>query len=268
MKSTIATLMIGILAIPALADQCSTKPDKAEEKEEAGIYELRTYTTNEGKLKNLHARFRDHTIRIFEKHGMKSLGYWVPTDEKKSKNTLIYILKHKSLEAAKASWKAFGRDPEWRKVAKESQVDGKILAKRPEKVFLKATGYSPNAFKGNPDNKEKICQLRIYHIKDDMSKKLHERFEKGTVKLFAKHGIESLCYLQPLDKEQEDKMLYYIIRFKDKAATKLAWKAFGSDPEWHKFRKPYGKPVAKAVNTFMTATDYSATVKKEEKKSE
>ena len=108
----------------------------------ADVYELRTYTTNEGKLPNLNARFRDHTVRLFKKHGMESVGYWVPTDEPRSKNTLIYVIKHKSRDAAKASWKAFIADPEWKKVAKESQVDGPILAKRPDSVFMKATDYS------------------------------------------------------------------------------------------------------------------------------
>ena len=72
---------------------------------QAEVFELRTYTTNKGKLPNLNARFRDHTVRLFEKHGMKSIGYWTPTDKE---NTLVYVISHKSREAAKASWKAFG----------------------------------------------------------------------------------------------------------------------------------------------------------------
>ena len=68
----------------------------------ADVYELRTYTTHEGKLENLNARFRDHTVRLFKKHGMESVGYWVPTAEPKSKNTLIYVIKHKSRDAAQA----------------------------------------------------------------------------------------------------------------------------------------------------------------------
>ena len=84
------------------------------------VYELRTYTTQEGKLGALNSRFRDHTVRLFKKHGIESIGYWVPTDEVKSKNTLIYVIKHKSREAAKTSWKAFLADPEWKKAASES----------------------------------------------------------------------------------------------------------------------------------------------------
>jgi len=109
----------------------------------AEVYELRIYTTNEGKLDALNSRFRDHTVRLFAKHGMESVAYWVPTDEPQSKNTLIYVLRHESREAAAESWKAFLSDPEWKKVAQESQVDGKILAKRPESIFMQATDYSP-----------------------------------------------------------------------------------------------------------------------------
>ncbi|MCZ2155426.1 MAG: NIPSNAP family protein [Bryobacterales bacterium] len=105
------------------------------------VYELRTYTTYEGKLPNLLARFRDHTIRIFEKHGMKNIGYWVPTDEPRSKNTLIYLLEHKNREAAAKSWEAFRNDPEWIRVRDASEADGKINEKV-ESVFLEATDFS------------------------------------------------------------------------------------------------------------------------------
>src|SRR6266498_318485 len=84
------------------------------------VFEMRTYTTNEGKLDALLARFRDHTTRLFEKHGMTNIGYWVPKDEPLSKNTLVYILAYPSREAAKKSWDAFRSDPDWQKVQKES----------------------------------------------------------------------------------------------------------------------------------------------------
>ena len=100
------------------------------------VYELRTYTCNPGKLENLEARFRDHTIEIFKRHGMESIGYWVPVDPEKSKTTLVYIISHESLEQAKKNWAAFSSDPEWKKVAAESEKDGKILAKPPESMFM------------------------------------------------------------------------------------------------------------------------------------
>ena len=106
------------------------------------VFELRTYTAPEGKLPNLQARFRDHTMRIFERHGMKNVGYWVPQDPPANDNTLIYIISHESREAAKKSWAAFAADPEWQKVARESQIDGKIVAGITS-VYMDSTDYSP-----------------------------------------------------------------------------------------------------------------------------
>src|SRR6476469_6092168 len=106
------------------------------------VFELRTYTAPEGKLGDLQKWFRDHTRRIFDKHGMKSIGYWTPQDAPLSQNTLIYILEHPSREAAKKAWADFGADPEWVKVAADSQVNGRIVSKVVS-VFADPTDYSP-----------------------------------------------------------------------------------------------------------------------------
>ena len=106
------------------------------------VFELRTYTAPEGKLPNLQARFRDHTMRIFENHGMTNIGYWTPQDEPNASNTLIYIISHDSREAAAASWDAFRADPEWQTVSRESQVDGRIVS-GVVSVFLDPLDFSP-----------------------------------------------------------------------------------------------------------------------------
>jgi hypothetical protein len=106
------------------------------------VFELRTYTTHEGRLDALLARFRNHTTKLFEKHGMKNIGYWIPADPEKSKNTLIYVIEHKSMEAAKKSWDAFRGDPEWNKVRAESEASGKIVEKV-EAVYMTAVDFSP-----------------------------------------------------------------------------------------------------------------------------
>lgn len=103
------------------------------------VYELRTYTTHDGKLDDLHKRFADHTMALFEKHGMKNIGYWTPTDKE---NTLIYIISHESREAAEKSWQAFRDDPDWQKAYEESRQDGPIVEKV-ESVFMTNTDYSP-----------------------------------------------------------------------------------------------------------------------------
>ncbi len=111
--------------------------------EEGGrVFELRTYTCKEGKLPDLLARFRNHTMRIFEKHGMTNIAYWVPQDSPAHANTLIYVLAHPSREAARKNWKEFGADPEWQKVQKESEANGKIVD-HVDSVFMDPTDFSP-----------------------------------------------------------------------------------------------------------------------------
>mgnify|MGYP001216543683 CR=1 FL=1 len=120
----------------------STSVEAAKKKTDR-FFELRTYTTHEGQLDNLHKRFRDHTNRIFKKHGMELVGYWTPVDGAAAKNTLTYILAYPSRAARDKSWKAFMKDPEWQKVFKQSHVDagGKIV-KKVQSTFLSPTDYS------------------------------------------------------------------------------------------------------------------------------
>ena len=139
-RTRIALTFAALLAAVALGTQFSQS--SAEEKKQDKkplVYELRTYTTAEGRLPALHKRFRDHTMKIFEKHGMKNIIYWEPTDKE---NTLVYVIAHESKKAADASWAAFRKDPDWQKVAKASRADGPIVTKV-TKQFLTATDYSP-----------------------------------------------------------------------------------------------------------------------------
>lgn len=119
----------------------STLLSPASAQQSGRVFELRTYHCYEGKLPDLLARFRNHTVQIFEKHGMTSIGYWVPQDAPASQDTLIYILAHPSREAAKKNWEAFRSDPEWQKVQKESEVNGKLVIKV-DSVYTEATDFS------------------------------------------------------------------------------------------------------------------------------
>ena len=105
------------------------------------IFELRTYTANPGKLDKLEARFRDHTRGLFEKHGMKSIGYWLQVAPEEGKNDLIYIITHESLEQAEKNWAAFRADPEWIKAKGDSEVDGLLVAGL-KSQYMTATDYS------------------------------------------------------------------------------------------------------------------------------
>jgi len=133
MKWTVLAVLILSLTLVA--------PSRAEEAPQR-VFEIRTYTTAEGKLQDLHQRFRDHTLKLFEKHGMVNIAYWTPQDPTLASNTLIYVLAHKSREAAKESWTAFINDPEWKRVRAASEANGKIVTKV-ESVFTQTTDYSP-----------------------------------------------------------------------------------------------------------------------------
>jgi hypothetical protein len=142
LKATIG--ICGIVCVVVGVLSYSAGFSRAENKKDSRVYELRTYTTEPGRLPALNARFKNHTMRLFEKHGIKNVMYWIPTDEKLKDNTLIYVVSHASMDAAKKSWSEFGADPEWRAAAEASEKDGKILAKRPEAVYMTLTDYSPS----------------------------------------------------------------------------------------------------------------------------
>jgi hypothetical protein len=134
---------LALLLIGFAAGRLSSGWNVAHAQAANRVFELRTYTTNEGKLPALNARFRDHTIRLFAKHGMTNIGYWTPQNAPLSQKTLIYVIAHSSREAATKSWAAFRADPDWQKAAAASEVGGKILSKSPESVFMDPTDYSP-----------------------------------------------------------------------------------------------------------------------------
>ena len=116
--------------------------EQAVEAASARVFELRTYTAAPGKLEDLKARFRDHTVRLFEKHGMTNIGYWVPMDGETAGNTVIYLLAYPSREARQTAWAAFGADPDWRKARAASEANGRVTTKV-ESVFLAPTDFSP-----------------------------------------------------------------------------------------------------------------------------
>jgi hypothetical protein len=108
----------------------------------SAVFELRIYHTYAGKLDDLLRRFREHTVSLFAKHGMKSVAYWTPTDEPIKGSTLVYILAHPSREAATANWKFFHDDPEWQSVRDKSEANGKLVEKV-DSTFLAMTDFSP-----------------------------------------------------------------------------------------------------------------------------
>lgn len=228
-------------------------------------YEMRTYYAAPGKFNDLHARFRNHTTKLFEKHGMVNLGYWVPMDEKDgAANKLIYILAYPSREAREQSWKAFMADPDWQAAQKASEVNGKLVEKA-EQRFLQATDYSPG-IKAVVAGEPRVFELRTYTASPGNLGALNARFRDHTLKLFEQHGIKNIAYWTPAANEPgAADTLVYIVAHKSREAAASSFKEFGADPAWQKARKESedkagGSLTAKdgVKSVFMTATDYSA----------
>ena len=103
------------------------------------FFEMRTYYAAEGKMDDLDARFRNHTNKLFQKHGIDLVGYWHPVDKK---DVLVYILAYPSREAREKAWKDFNADPEWQAARNKSEENGKLVTKV-EQVYMTPTDYSP-----------------------------------------------------------------------------------------------------------------------------
>ena len=229
-------------------------------------YEMRVYYAAPGKLDQLHSRFRDHTCKLFEKHGMVNIGYWVPVEN--AENKLIYVLAYPDRAARDKSWKAFIADPAWQAAHKASEVDGRLVTKV-ESFFLEATDYSPSiAPKLAPS--ARVFELRTYTASAGNLGALNARFRDHTVKLFSKHGMEHVGYWTLSDKNAKgaDNTLIYILAHKSAEAAADSFKGFRADPDWIAARTASEQKaggslteggMAGVKSVFMKPTDYSQT---------
>ncbi len=198
---------------------------------ETRFFEMRTYYAAPGKLDDLLARFRNHTTALFEKHGMVNIGYWTPLTN--SDNKLIYLLAYPGREARATAWKEFGADPAWQAVVKESERNGKLLAKV-ESVFLTATDFSPVVTPGQ-SSPPRVFELRTYRAAPGKLEALLARFRDHTRGLFARHGMTQFGYWTPTEtKDGAGETLIYILAHKSPEACEAAFKAFRADPDWVK----------------------------------
>jgi hypothetical protein len=254
MNSCFRFFLLIVLGVVALA---STPARAADET----VFELRTYYTLPGKLDTLLTRFRDHTCKLFEKHGMVNVGYWVPADDKDGKsNKLIYILQHKSREAAAASWKAFSADTNWQAARKASEVNGRIVEKV-ESVFMAATDFSP-ALADIPKGTGRTYELRIYTTSEGKLPALNARFRNHTRALFEKHGMINGMYFHPVDADKgAGKTLIYFMAYPNREVATKAWAGFRADPVWLKAKGESEKDGVLTAKTpdsiYMVPTDFS-----------
>ena len=235
----------------------------ADKPQETRLFELRIYTAAKGKLDDLHTRFRDHTLKLFEKHGMQNIGYWVPLDNTEEK--LYYLLAHKDRATRDASFKAFAADPDWDAARKASEANGKITAAIANH-FLSATDYSP-PIAPSISKADRVFELRTYTATKGNLDNLNARFRDHTVKLFEKHGMTNLWYTTLAKGEKnDDLMLIYMLAHKSEADGKKSFDAFRLDPDWLTARKASEEKGGGSLTTpdgvksiYMKATDYSPT---------
>ncbi len=229
---------------------------------DARCFELRIYHAAPGKLDDLHERFRNHTIRLFERHGIQSVGYWVPVQNQENPR-LFFILSYPDRAAREASWKAFMADPEWQKVHRESEANGTLVTKV-ENFFLGCTDYSP-AIGPSVSPEPRVFELRDYTASAGNLGRLNARFRDHTVRLFEKHGMRNIAYWTPLEGEpgSEDRLIY-LISHRSTDAARRSFAAFGQDPEWREARAASERDAGGSLtapggvkSTFLVATDYS-----------
>lgn len=224
-------------------------------------YEMRTYYAAPGKLEDLIARFRNHTCKLFAKHGIRNIGYWVPVEN--PDNKLVYIIAFPSREEQKKLWKEFMDDPEWQTVVKTSQANGKLVAKG-NSLFLQATDFSP-AIKPGQTAEPQLFELRTYTCSTNNLPNLLARFRDHTIKLFEKHGISNIGYWTPTDAGKgKDDTLVYILAHKNRETADVSFKNFRADPDWVKAKQDSeqaaGGPLTikdGVKSEFMTPTDFS-----------
>lgn len=230
--------------------------------EDTRVYELRIYTAHPGKISNVIARFRDHTVKLFEKHGMVNVGYFVPTEATDGAGEkLIYVLEHASRDAAKASWAAFNADPEWVAARNASEVDGKIVAKA-ESTFMSVTDFSP-AVVSKASASPRVFEMRTYTTPEGKIAPLDARFRDHTMKLFEKHGMTNVAYWHPTDANRgAGKTLIYLLAYPNREAATAGWAAFRADPAWVAAKtasEKDGSLTTEVKSVFMTPTDFSRT---------
>jgi len=219
-------------------------------------YELRIYYCNPGRLDALLERFQNHTLKLFEKHGMENVGYWVPTTA--DNNILYYILAFPDRAARDASFKSFVADPVWKEVAAKSEESGKIIEKIVS-VFMNGADVIP-AINASAASPERSFELRTYTCLPGKFPDIVNRFKNHTVKLFEKHGKQNIAYFASEEPDGAQSKLVYLVAHESETAAATSWAAFRADPEWIKVKEDSekaGKILEKVESVYLKPTAFS-----------
>lgn len=220
------------------------------------FFELRTYYAPAGKLEDLQKRFENHTMTLFEKHGMVNIGYWLPLENEDNK--LVYLMGYQNKTQRDQAWEAFVNDPEWTTVWEASRVNGPLVDSI-SNMFLTYTDYSPQF--EIKDAGPRIFSLRTYYTNPGKLEALHQRFREHTLEIFENNGMTNVAYFDIYEEDPlAENVLPYLISFPDTSARKTSWASFSKDPAW---RSAYaasiadGKLVDSIVADLLTPTSFS-----------
>jgi hypothetical protein len=231
MKSLFAPLLsltpLALCMLPLAATASGSTADRSSTDQHC--YELRIYQAAPGKREALIERFRAHTDRLFARHGIQRLGYWVAADP--ADNSLVFLLAYPDRAERERRWNAFKNDPEWQSAQKASEANGPLVSKS-ESILLSATDYSP-AIAAAAKSPERVFELRTYKTNPGRLAALNARFRDHTVALFSKHGMTHIGYWMPLDATKgADDTLIYLLAHASREAAAESFKAFRADPAW------------------------------------
>jgi NIPSNAP len=221
------------------------------------FFELRIYYCYPGRLDALINRFQTVTTKLFEKHGMENIGYWLPTNNEKS--ALYYVLAYPSKAAQEASWAAFRADPVWKEAAAKSEIDGKIVESITSVFMMNASDILPQINSGIK-NPERIFEMRTYTANPGKVPDLTKRFKEHATKLFPLHQMESIAYFLTEEKDGAQSRLVYLLAFPSEAAATKSWAEFRADPAWIKAKadsEKDGKLTEKTESIFLKPLSFS-----------
>lgn len=241
---TLISIALTILSVGAIAQKADNR-----------YFELRTYHCHDNKRPDLIKRFKDHTMRLFQKHGIANIAYFIPVDT--TNNSLVFILAYPNKASRDSLWNSFASDPEWQQAAKKSEENGPLVAKV-DQVFMNIAPELSTSIKSGKRSK-RVFELRTYYCFPGKLADLRTRFKDHTRTLFEKHGMTNIVYWAE-EKANAEPRLVYLLAHKSPEAAKASFDSFRNDPVWQEVAKKSeenGKIVEKVVSVFLDPLPYS-----------